>query len=74
MEKVGVSLGRPRKPFIQKSTNIFLNLPNEQIIQLLDALEIEYEVPELAWDSRILVQLVDEIENILEDFLEKNKK
>ncbi|MCK6208911.1 hypothetical protein KZX50_26235 [Bacillus infantis] len=67
-------MGRPRKPFMEKSTNIFLNLSNEKIAALLDCYGIEYEVPELTWDSSTLNELVSEIDKLLDENIKNCKK
>ncbi|HYK74823.1 MAG TPA: hypothetical protein VEV44_17140 [Pseudoneobacillus sp.] len=67
-------MGRSRKPFMDKTTNLFLKLDNKQIVDLLDSMNIDYDIPELAFDSEVLNKLSDEIRNILEDYLKNCKK
>lgn len=63
-------MGRSRKPFIEKSTNIFLRLTNIEIVELLNHYNIEYKVPDLIWDTKTL----EELKNAIKDDLLKNKK
>lgn len=63
-------MGRSRKPFIEKSTNIFLRLTNIEIVELLNHYNIEYKVPDLIWDTETL----EELKNAIKDDLLKNKK
>lgn len=60
---LGGKMGRARKPFIEKSTNIFLTFTNREIIELLEKFKIEYTLPDLVWDDetkRLLTQKIKE--------------
>lgn len=74
MERVGVNVGRSRKPFLEKSTNVFLKLPNKTILDLLECFDIQHDVPELNFKSDELNRLSDEIRNILEEKIKNCKK
>lgn len=77
MQKIGDNVGRSRKPFLEKSTNLYIKVPNKQIVDLLDIYQIEYEMPkpeELTFKSETLNPLIDEIKNLLEEKIKNCKK
>lgn len=74
MERVGVNVGRSRKPFLEKTTNLFLKLPNKTILDLLECFEIQHDVPDLNFKTEDLNLLSDEIRNILEEKIKNCKK
>ncbi|MFS0767012.1 hypothetical protein [Peribacillus phoenicis] len=58
-------MGRSRKPFLDKSTNIFLRFTNIEIVQLLNQFNIEHKVPDLVWDDETIEALKKAIKDDL---------
>lgn len=58
-------MGRARKPFMEKKTNIFLTFTNIEIEELLKKFNIDYEVPDLVWDDETKSLLTKEIKEKL---------
>lgn len=58
-------MGRARKPFLEKSSTIFLRFSNIEIVELLEKHNIEYEVPQMIWDSKTIETLKGEIKDKL---------
>lgn len=54
-------MGRARKPFLEKSTNIFIQFTNIEIVRLLNQFEIEHKVPDLVWDDETMEALIKAI-------------
>lgn len=65
VECEGKCMGRARKPFMEKSTNIFLTFTNIEIEHLLKKYKIEYETPNLVWDDETKKTLINKIKQEL---------